>query len=248
MEFSGLLNYPAPEGDFAGRVILVTGAGSGIGAAVAAALGKAGARLILSGRTLAPLEANYDAIVQAGGDATLFPLDLESASYVDFERLASAISEEYRRLDGVFCNAAMLGDMTPAMRTDPQTWARVHQVNLHAPFMMLQNLIPLMLQSEDASVLMTLDPRARADTAYTSAYATSKSAAEKLLRLMALEYEQYPQLRVNGVAPPPMKTQLRRNAFPAEDSDCLPSPASMTAPFLYLLGGASRGQSGLIVQ
>lgn len=247
MHFADLLDYRAGPQDLAGRHILVTGAGSGIGAAVALDLAGAGATVTLLGRRVPPLESVWDAITAAGGEAAIYPMDLESAAYQDFERLHDTLLEAFGRLDGLLCNAAMLGDLTPLARYQPQTWARVHQVNLHAPFMMLQNLLPALLASEDASIAFTLDAAVRPPRPYRGAYGTSKAALEAMLHMLAEETAHYGQLRCNGLCPPPVLTQLRRDAYPGEDPAALASPDSITGPFLWLLGPAGRACRGEIL-
>jgi len=241
MRFDELLDYrPAPAA-LAGRRILVTGAGSGIGAAVARALASHGATVVLLGRRVAPLETVYDAIAAAGGAAAIYPLDLLSAGYVDFERLRETLARELGGLDGVLSNAAMLGELAPLARYEPQLWAAVHQVNLHAPFMMLQNLLPLLWEAPEAAVLVTLDAKARAASAYWGAYATSKAALERLLILLAEESAPQAGLRVHGLCPPPADTALRRRAYPAESRAGLAAPEALTGPFLFLLGPDGAG-------
>src|ERR1700754_2403460 len=135
---------PAP-GELRGRVIMVTGAGSGIGRAVALALARAGAEVILLGRTVKKLEAVHAEIAALGGpEASIVPLDLEKALAADYEAVAAAIEQRYGRLDGLLHNAAILGALTPIEQYDVPMFMRVMHVNVTAAFVLTQHLLPLL--------------------------------------------------------------------------------------------------------
>ena len=132
-------DYTPPADILAGRVILVTGAGDGIGKAVSLAFAAHGATVILLGRTTSKLESVYDDIVTAGGDKpAIYPMDLQGAVPDDYQQLAQRIESEFGRLDGLLHNAGLLGSLTSIEHYDPMEWLRVIQVNLHAPFLLTQ--------------------------------------------------------------------------------------------------------------
>ena len=152
-------NLPDPRGhqpaaeEMKDRVVLVTGAGDGIGRAVALALAAHGATLILSGRTTRKLEKTYDDILAAGGARpSIAPLNLEKAIAGDYDAIAAGIEKEYGRLDGLLHNAGILGQLSPIEHYDVPTWARVLHVNLTAAFALTQVCLPLLRSSADASV------------------------------------------------------------------------------------------------
>ncbi len=227
------------------RVILVTGAGDGIGRAVARALAAHGATLILSGRTTRKLEKTYDDIVAAGGvKPSIAPLNLEKAVAAQYDAIAAGIEKEYGRLDGLLHNAAMLGQLSPIEHYDVPTWVRVLHVNLTAAFALTQVCLPLLRNSADASVLFTSSSVGRKGKALWGAYAASKFGVEGLAQVLADETQASGRLRVNSINPGATRTGLRLQAYPAEDRSKVREPESIVAPYLFLLGPASRGITG----
>lgn len=120
-------------------MILVTGAGGGIGRLVARRLAASGATVILLGRTIRKLEQVYDEIEQAGGPKpAIYPMNLEGASPKDYPDLAAVIEAEFGRLNGLLHNAALFMGLTPLANYDTELWYRIMQVNVHAPFLLTQ--------------------------------------------------------------------------------------------------------------
>jgi NAD(P)-dependent dehydrogenase (short-subunit alcohol dehydrogenase family) len=231
----------APQ-ELAGRVIMVTGAGGGIGRAVALALAKAGAEVILHGRNVKKLEAVHAEIGKLGApEASIVTLDLERALAADYESVATAVDRRYGRLDGLLHNAALLGTLTPIDQYDVPTFMRVMHVNVTAAFVLSQYLLPLLRKSEDGAVLFTSSGVGRAGRAYWGAYAVSKFAVEGLTQVLANELEGTSRIRVNIIDPGKVRTAMRRQAYPSEAPESLPTPESLTGPYLALLGPASRG-------
>jgi NAD(P)-dependent dehydrogenase (short-subunit alcohol dehydrogenase family) len=231
--------------ELSGRVIAVTGASDGIGRAVALACAQHGADVVLIGRTAGKLQAVHAQIEQEGGSASMGVLDLETALARDYDALAAAILERYARLDGLVHNAGILGMLAPIEHYDVPTWCRVLHVNLTAAFALTQVLLPLLKASRDASVLFTTSNVGRRGRAYWGAYAVSKFGIEGLTQTLAAELENVSAIRVNALNPGRTRTRMRRQAFPAEDLDTLPPPATLTSPYVALLGPASRGVTGV---
>jgi NAD(P)-dependent dehydrogenase (short-subunit alcohol dehydrogenase family) len=235
---------PTPD-ELNGRVIAITGAGDGIGQAVALAAAEHGAQVILIGRTVAKLEAVHARIAALKkSEASIAALNLEKAVAADYDQLADALLQRYGRLDGLAHVAGILGSLMPIEQYDVPTWCRVLHVNLTAAFALTQVLMPALRASNDASVIFTSSGVARAPRAYWGAYAVSKSGVETLSRVLADEVEHYGNVRVNALNPGPVATRMRRQAFPAEDPSTLKTPAQVVPPFLWLLGPAARGVSG----
>lgn len=240
-----MFNYQAPAQLLADRVILVTGAGDGIGRCAAECYAAHGATVILLGRTTKKLEATYDAIEAAGHpQPAIYPLNLEGAVRKDYDDLAQSLHSEFGRLDGLLHNAGQLGSRTPLEHYDVEMWYKIHQVNLHAPFMLTQACLPLLKQSADASVVFTSSAVGRQGRAYWGAYATSKFAIEGLTQTLADEVEQNTQIRVNSIDPGPARTAMRAKAYPAESPASLPSPEQLMPLYLYLMGADSQGING----
>ncbi len=229
----------------AGRVILITGAGDGIGAAAARACAAHGATVILLGRTTRKLEAVYDAIEEAGHpQAAIYPMNLEGAAPKDYEDLATTIEQEFGRLDGLLHNASLLGPLTPLGQYDIEQWSKVMQVNLNAPFLLTQACLELLKKSQDASVIFTSSSVGRQGRAYWGAYAIAKAANENMMQIWADELEANTGVRVNSLNPGATRTSMRAHAYPGEDPNTLPRPDEILATYLYLLGPDSKGVSG----
>ena len=237
-------NYTASKDLLKERVILVTGAGAGIGQAAARAFAAHGATVVLLGRTLRCLEETYDLIEEAGDpQPAIIPLNLESATEHEVTAVAATIAQEFGRLDGILHNAAQLALMSRIDDYDYATWNKVLQVNLTAPFLITQACLPLLRQAEDASIIFTSDRVGRQAKAYWGAYGVSKFAIEGLMQILADELEGR-NIRVNSIAPCPTRTALRANAHPEEDPSSLPPPESLMSDYLYLMGADSKGING----
>ncbi len=228
-----------------GRVILVTGAGSGIGAAAARAFAAHGATVILLGRSTHNLEAVHDEIVRAGHPRpAIAVIDLAKAQGPAYFDLAAQVSTAYGRLDGLLHNASILGDRTPIEQYDVGTWHQVLHLNLTAPFVLTQQLMPLLRASADASVVFTSSGVGRRARAYWGAYAVSKFGVEGLAQVLADETRDATRIRVNCINPGGTRTAMRRHAYPAELPEARPEPAAIMGPYLYLMGADSTGFTG----
>ncbi len=228
-----------------GRNILVTGSTSGLGRSLALACAKAGATVILSGRSLAKLERVYDVIENMGApQAAIAPLDLATAAAPDYDHLAETIGTEFGVLDGLIHCAALLGDRAPLEQYDIPTWCRVLHVNLTAPLILTQVLLPTLRKSASASVLFVSSGVAQNPRPFWGAYAVSKAGLESVRSMLYQELASISNVRVNSVSPGRLRTPMRAAAYPAEDPNTLPTPESVADAFLYLLCDASRAVSG----
>lgn len=229
----------------AGRIILITGAGDGIGAAAAKSCAAHGATVILLGRTTRKLEQVYDAIEEAGHpQPAIYPMNLEGAAPKDYDDLADTIEQEFGRLDGLLHNASLLGTLTPLGQYDIEQWSKVMQVNLNAPFLMTRACLRLLKKSEDASVIFTSSSVGRQGRAYWGAYAVSKAGNENMMQTWADELESNTAIRVNSINPGATRTSMRARAYPGEDPNTLPNPSDILGTYLYLLGPDSKGVNG----
>lgn len=241
--------YAPPVNVLHDRVILITGASDGIGKAVALACAAHGATVILHGRKVRKLEAVSDQIVNSGhAQPGIVPLDFEKAGPADYEGLASAIEQNYGRLDGLLHNAGMLGERAPIEHHDVPVWMRTLHVNLTAPFILTKICLPLLRKSQDASIVFTSSGVVARPRAYWGAYLVSKWGSEGLRHMLADELENEPNLRVNSINPGKVRTSMRQQAYPAEDRSTLKPPEAITAPYLFLLGPDSRGVKNACVE
>ncbi|MDI5984933.1 YciK family oxidoreductase [Halomonas sp. M4R5S39] len=239
------IDYQAPDGLLENRIILVTGAGDGIGRAAALAFARHGATVILLGRTIAKLEKVYDEIEAAGGpQPAIFPLNFEGATFKDYHDMAETLDKEFGRLDGLLHNAGLLGRITPFEQYNPELWEQVMQVNINGPIWMTQALLPLLKNSADSSVVFTSSSVGRRGRAYWGAYAVSKFATEGFVEVLADELEHLGNIRVNSLNPGATRTQMRKTAYPGEDPSSLRTPEEIMPTYLWLMGPDSRGHNG----
>ena len=219
------------------RVILITGAGDGIGKAAALACADRGATVILLGRTVHKLEQVYDEIRNSGcPEPAIYPMNLEGASAADYDDLNSNIDGEFGRLDGLLNNAGWLGGSTPIEIFDIDLWYKVMQVNLNAPFLLTRTCIPLLKKSPAARIVFTADEK---NSAYWGAYGVAKAGQLSLMQILADELESQ-NIPVNAVNPGPVRTGHRTLAYPAEDKTRLARPEDIAHTFVYLLSDAVK--------
>ena len=220
-----MFDYSARPDLLAGRVIMVTGAGRGIGAAAAKTFAAHGATVLLLGKGEANLNRVYDEIEAAGHpQAAVIPFNLETALPHQYDELAAMIEDAFGRVDGLLHNASILGPRTPLEQLSGDNFMRVMQVNVNAMFMLTSTLLPLLKLSQDASVVFTSSSVGRKGRAYWGAYAVSKFATEGLMQVLADEVDGICAVRANSVNPGATRTDMRAHAYPGEDPQNNPLP------------------------
>lgn len=240
-----MFEYVARPDLLKGRVILVTGAGRGIGAAAARSFAAHGATVILLGKTEEHLDEVYDQIEADGSpQAAIIPFNLETALPHQYDEVAAMIEREFGRLDGLLHNAAILGPRTPLEQLSGDNFMRVMQVNVNAAFMLTSTLLPVLKLSDDASVVFTSSGVGRKGRAYWGAYAVSKFANEGLMQVLADEVEGISTVRANSVNPGATRTGMRAQAYPGENPMNNPLPEAVLPVYLYLMGPDSQGVNG----
>jgi NAD(P)-dependent dehydrogenase (short-subunit alcohol dehydrogenase family) len=238
-------NYRPRADLLAGKSILVTGAGDGIGRAAALSYASHGATVLLLGRTESKLEAVYDEIEAAGGAKPgIIELDLATAGEDNYATLAASLAEELPCLHGILHNAALLGERRPIADAGYKSWSTVMQVNVNAQFLLTRYLLPLLQQAPGASIILTSSGVGRIGKAYWGAYAVSKFATEGFMQVLADELQNTSNIRVNSLNPRGTNTAMRRAAYPAETPTNNPSPQDIMPAYLYLMGDDSAGITG----
>lgn len=230
-----------PSKPLAGRTALVTGASRGIGAATAEALASAGAHVILVARTGAALEQVEERIHEAGGTATIAPLDLTDGESIG--KLVTAAAERWDRLDILVLNAAMLGSLTPVQDIDAKEYSRLLSLNVLANQALIAAFDPLLRKSDRAEVVGLTSSVGGSPRAFWGAYGSSKAALETLLGTYADETAHTGRIRVHIIDPGATRTRMRSLAFPGEDPDTLKGPETVgQAVCERLLSGAETGE------
>jgi NAD(P)-dependent dehydrogenase (short-subunit alcohol dehydrogenase family) len=226
---------------FEGKLALVTGASRGIGAATADALAAAGAHVILVARTASALEEVEDRIHEAGGTATIAPLDLTDGESIG--KLAVAVAERWEKLDILVLNAAMLGSLGPVQDIDPKEYSRLLGVNLLANQALIAAFDPLLKRADKADVVALTSSVGSEPRAFWGAYGSSKAALETLLGAYADETEYLGRLRVHIVDPGATRTRMRALAYPGEEPETVKPPEAVAAAIVARLSAdAPSGQ------
>ena len=243
-----MFDYSAPDQLLKGRIILVTGAGDGIGKAASKTFAKYGATIILLGKTIAKLEAVYDEIEQADGPKpAIYPMNLEGATAKDYEDMQVTLANEFGHIDGILHNATLLGTLMPISQFDMAHWGKIMQVNLNAPYMLTRTCLPLLEKSSDASVIFTTDDVGIKGKAYWGAYAISKAATDNMMQIFADEMDVNTAIRFNSINPGAVATNMRAKAYPGQDPAGLAKPDDIMNAYLYLMGGESQSVNGEII-
>lgn len=239
-----MFNFQPTSGLLTSKTILVTGAGDGIGKEAALQFAKYGATVILLGRTVSKLEAVYDEIVANGGpEPAIIPLDLQGATPQHYRDMANTIDNQFASLDGVLHNASLLGHLEPFQQINENDWNNVMQVNVNSQFFMTQALIPVMKKSKNASLIFTTSSVGLKGRAYWGSYSISKFATQGMMEVIADENENT-SIRANCINPGGTRTNMRAQAYPAEDTSKLKTPEEIMPLYLYLMSDASTHESG----
>lgn len=227
------VEQPTADRPLAGRIALVTGASKGIGAATAIALGAAGAHVVLTARTGSALEAVENTIFDAGGSATIAPLDLTQADAI--ARLGQAIGERWMALDILVLNAGMLGTLAPVPAIDPKEMAAVLTLNVSAQAALIAAFDPMLRKSDRARVIGVTSSVGRKPRAYWGLYGASKAAFETIVAAYGDEMERISNIRTAILDPGATRTDMRRRAYPGEDPKSVKEPRVVADRIVALL-------------
>jgi short-subunit dehydrogenase len=217
----------------ANQIALVTGASRGIGAATAQALAAAGAHVVLTARTASALEAVESAIFDAGGSATIAPLNLTETDSI--ARLGAAIGERWPALDIMVLNAAMLGQLSAVPAIDVKEMAQVLTLNISAQAALIAAFDPMLRKSKRARVIGLTSSVARKPRAYWGLYGASKAAFETLLAAYGDEMERISNIRTAILDPGATRTAMRHKAYPGEDPKSVKEPSVVADRIVALL-------------
>ena len=220
--------------DLSGQIALITGASRGIGAATASALAGAGAHVVLTARDAGSLEKVEQAIFEAGGSATIAPVDLTEPEGI--ARLATAIAQRWDRLDALIINAAFLPELTSVADIDQKSFNKALTTNVLATQALIANFDRLLRKSDDARVIGVTSSVGASPRAYWGAYGSTKATFDTLLQCYAQETENIAKLRVALLNPGATRTAMRARAFPGEDPASLKPPEAVAERILSLLG------------
>ena len=236
--------FTSSPSELAGKIILITGAGDGIGKQAALTFAEHGAEVILLGKTVKKLESVYDEIMANGHkEPGIIPLDMAGATEKHYIDMGAMLLDQYGRLDGVLHNASILGHLCPFNQITAQEFNDVMQVNVTAQFLMTQGILPALQKAKASSIVFTTSSVGREGRAFWGTYSISKFATEGMMQVMASEYANS-HIRVNCINPGATRTTMRGKAFPAEDPQLLKTPKDIMPAYVYLMSNASADVNG----
>ncbi len=239
-----MLEYQAAKDLLKNKIILVTGAGDGIGRAAAMEFAEHGATVILLGKTVKKLEKVYDDIVNAGYPTpAIVPLDLKGATEQNYIDMAETIAEQFGHLDGLLHNASQLGALGPFEHIDLESLETIIKVNVTAQAIMTKALLPIMRKAPNASIIFTSSSVGRKGRAYWGPYAFSKFATEGMMQVLADECDGT-SVRVNTINPGATRTEMRAKAYPGEDPQTLKTAQQIMPTYLFLMSDESINTNG----
>lgn len=242
-------DYRVPADLLKDHVIIVTGAGQGLGRMAAIQYAAHGAIVILLGRKVAKLEAVYDEILAAKyPQPAIFPLDLEKATDAEFEAMALGIKKQYGRLNGILHSASTVPTLTPLANQKLELWMTALRVNLAAPFALTKACLPLLKHAANASVIFTSETHGHHPAAYWGSFAVAKAGLETLTKIWTEECEMLPNLRINTFIPGPVASPQRSATHPGEVKSSMPTAESLAPYYLYLMGRDGREIRGQIIE
>ncbi len=227
------------------KIILVTGAGDGIGKSAAISYASRGATVILLGKTKAKLEKVYDEIEESNHPTPLISLmDFSKADGNDYQELVDNLIKDYKQLDGLLLNAAILGDRSPIEQYDVAKWVETIHINLTSQFILIKTLLPALKNSNNASVLFTSSGVGKVGKAFWGAYAVSKFGVEGLCQVLSDEHSNDKSIRFNCINPGAVQTNMRKEAYPLENPNDLLHPDEIMDKYLWLMSDESKDIDG----
>ncbi len=242
-------DYDPPRDLLEGRVVLVTGAGQGLGRAFALDAAAHGATVALLGRTLEKLEATYDAITAAGGaEPALIPLDLASAATPEYDALNQLLRRDLKRLDAVAHCASHFVPLGPLADQTLEQWMTLLKVNLAAPFALTRACLPLLSAVSGSSVVFTGETHGVHPLAYWGGFAVSKAGLSTLAAVWGEELAHKGRPRMNVFVPGPVATPQRARSHPGEDRAKLRTAQAAARALLFLLGPDGAAYNGRTVE
>lgn len=236
--------YKAAKNALQDKVILITGAGDGIGRVAAITYAQHGATVILLGKTTKKLECVYDEIIALGGPKpAIVPMDLKGATKQNYRDLGVTIEQQFGKLDGLLNNAGIIGSLGPLEHFCSSTFDNIMKVNVTAQAMITKYMFPALRKSPNASVIFTSSGVGRKGREFWGAYAISKFAVEGMMQTWASEVGKT-NIRINCINPGATRTSMRASVYPGEDRDKLATPEDLMPTYLYLMSDDSKEVNG----
>ncbi len=231
------------------KVIIITGASSGLGRQLALAYTSSGASVVLLGRNVKTLEQIYDEVTALDkAEPFAVTLDLFTAGEFEFEQLAMAVEREAGRLDGIVHCAGYFYALSPLINQSIDEWMNQYRINAVAPMALTRACLPLLQRAEDASVIFVGENHAENPKAYWGGFGASYAAVNYLCQVAADEWSTEANLRVNVIEPGAIHSPLRMKTHPGESVSERKKIAAILPDFIYWMSTESAGKTGNIIK
>ncbi len=230
-----------------GKVAIVTGAGKGIGRAIALAYGRAGAAVCCAARTAADVEETASQIVTEGGQAIAVPTDV--AQLADVEHMVRQTTEAFGGLDIALLNAGLGGSRAAFMDIAPDTWRQMVDVNLMGAVYSAHAVVPALKARGGGKIIFMGSGLGHSGTPGTSAYACAKAGMAMLSSVLSQELWA-DGITVNEILPGPVRTGIGGPAIQAvydqltKMGEWVKAPEDVVPMALYLATQAGMGSTG----
>ena len=189
-----------------GRAAIVTGAGRGLGRASSIEMAKEGASLVILSRTLSELRETAKKIKNSGGDVLYLKADISKPK--DIERVVNTAVKNFRTIDILMNNAAIVGPVSPVFLIDEKDWNNVIDTNLRGPYLLSKAVVPYMIKQGRGKIINVTSGLGNIVMPFFGAYSIAKAGLIHLTKIMSEELEQY-NIQVNGLDPGVMDTKMQ---------------------------------------
>lgn len=230
---------------FENKIIMVTGASSGLGRAVAQQAGAEGANIIALGRVEEALAKTQERIEQAGGRCLCIPFDL--TDFDNYGKLFLALKDQVPHLDGLVHCGGSLKRCAPMQHVKPDVFRGALDVHLTAPNLLTQIMFPLLKRAESASVIFTTCDMSTEDQPNWHGYGLAKRALGYTAAMWQAEHPSRP-MRFNTINPGRMRTRSFERAYPGLPPATVPVAADIAPAFLQILSDDAKEIRGQLLQ
>jgi NAD(P)-dependent dehydrogenase (short-subunit alcohol dehydrogenase family) len=215
------------------KVVLITGAGSGLGKALAVAAGQVGAKVICAGRRKDKIQQTADEVNKAGGTGTAVEIDVTDLKSVE---KGLKMAEKVGPIDVLINNAGIITGMKAVQDLPVEEWDKIMATNVRGPYLLMRAILPGMIQRGFGRILNISAPIKHLPKA--SAYCASKCALDSLTKAVSYELKGL-DILVNAVEPPFLDTEMHKGGK---------KPEEVVAQILELVALEAGSQSGRIVK
>jgi len=198
------------EGPLSGQIGLVTGAGRGIGQAIALSLAAAGMHVVATARSPDEIEETAAMARGAGGSASALTLDVRSRQAVD--AVVAEVLGQFGRIDLLVNNAGSNSALGPVWEVDPDLWLQDIEVNLYAPFLLCRAVLPSMIAAGGGRVINIMGGGLTGPLPYDTGYSSSKAGASRFTETLAIEAAPH-NVKVFAMGPGVVATRMNRHVF-----------------------------------